>query len=122
MRIVGSRWSPRVHELKAFLSRSRRPYRWIEAEDRDRVVVHFPDGSTLQDPAVRDVARKLGLDVEPESRTYDLIVVGGGPAGLTAAIHAAADGLRRSWSSRRCPAVRRATAPWSRTTRAFLRV
>ncbi len=94
MRIVGSRWSPRVHELKAFLSRGRQPYRWIDAEDRDRVLVHFPDGSTLQDPAMRDVARKLGLEVEPESRTYDLIVVGGGPAGLTAAIHAAADGLR----------------------------
>ena len=83
-----------MHELKAFLSRSRQPYRWIEADEGDRAVVHFADGSTLQDPAVRDVARKLGLEVEPESRTYDLIVVGGGPAGLTAAIHGAADGLR----------------------------
>ena len=66
MRIIGRRWSPRVHAIKA------------------RVL--FPDGSILIDPEVRDVARRLGLEIEPDSRSYDLIVVGGGQASYSAII------------------------------------
>jgi thioredoxin reductase (NADPH) len=111
MRIVGQRWSPRAHAIKQFLARSRVPYRWLDVEGDpaaravataalppggdDRLpVVLLPDGSVLADPDVRTVAQKLGLPTEPEARLYDLIIVGGGPAGLTASINAASEGLR----------------------------
>jgi thioredoxin reductase (NADPH) len=107
LRVIGSRWSPRVHELKAFLARSRIPYRWLDVEQDeearataervspgDRPVVLFPDGSELVDPGVREVARRLGLDTEPDSRSYDLITIGGGPAGLSASIYGASEGMR----------------------------
>lgn len=109
VRVIGHRWSRSVHELKAFLSRSRVPYRWLDVErDGDgssvahregapgdqSVVVLFPDGSSLVNPPIRAVAEKLGLDTAPDARWYDLIVVGGGPAGLAASIYAASEGLR----------------------------
>ena len=109
VRVVGKRWSPRVHQIKAFLSKSRASYRWLDVDaeedaralatrmgaDPDKsVVVLFPDGSYLVDPDVAAVATTLGLDVEPDSLVYDLIIVGGGPAGLSAAIYGATDGLR----------------------------
>jgi thioredoxin reductase (NADPH) len=95
VRLVGPRWSPRVHALKDFLTRSRVPYRWSEPKrDGDVPVVLFPDGSSLQDPDIRQVAEKLGLETRPEAGDYDLIVVGGGPAGLTGSIYGASEGLR----------------------------
>jgi len=109
VRVIGDRWSPRVHEIKAFLSRSRASYRWLDVEvdeearalatvvgvdPKQSAVVLFPDGTTLVDPDIRTVASRLGLEVEPGALAYDLIVVGGGPAGLAAAIYGASDGLR----------------------------
>ena len=109
VRIIGHRWSPRVHELKTFFARSRVPYQWLDIERDDEAlavaeravpgikqfpVVLFPDGSFLVEPDVRTVAEKLGLDTEPNARFYDLIIVGGGPAGLSAAIYATSEGLR----------------------------
>jgi thioredoxin reductase (NADPH) len=109
IRVIGNRWSPRVHAIKDFLARSRVPFRWLDLETDEQAravaegaipgvdrfpVVIFPDGSSLSDPDVRTVAEKLGLDTEPDSRYWDLIVIGGGPAGIAASIYAASDGLR----------------------------
>jgi thioredoxin reductase (NADPH) len=109
IRVIGDRWSPRVHAIKDFLTRSRVPYRWLDLETDDQArklaesavpgadrfpIVLFPDGTVLVDPDVREVATRLGLDTEPDSRYWDLIVVGGGPAGVAASIYAASDGLR----------------------------
>jgi thioredoxin reductase (NADPH) len=107
VRVIGDRWSPRVHQIKAFLARSRVPYRWIDVDHDEgaRViaaeagaekgpVVLFPDGSALVDPDAREVAQKLGLETEPDSRSYDLITIGGGPAGLAGCIYGASEGLR----------------------------
>ena len=108
VRLVGERWSPRVHELKAFLARSRVTFQWYDpdsdseahtltdmppADRASRPVVLLPDGEVLVDPDVRTLAARLGLPTEPASTLYDLIVVGGGPAGLTAGMHAASEGL-----------------------------
>jgi thioredoxin reductase (NADPH) len=109
IRLVGDRWSPRVHELKRFLGRSGVPFLWfdIELENDPEVrrlaalagvesefpLVILPDGSLLADPDVESLADRLGLPTVPASSLYDLVVVGGGPAGLAAAIHAGSEGL-----------------------------
>jgi thioredoxin reductase (NADPH) len=109
IRIVGHRWSRQAHELKAFLARSRVGYRWLDVE-RDREagrylgdmrdaretlpIVILPDGTRLARPAVRDLAERIGLDTEPDQPFYDLLIVGGGPAGLSAAVYAASEGIR----------------------------
>jgi thioredoxin reductase (NADPH) len=108
VRVIGHRWSPRVHEIKAFLARSRVPYRWFDverdqdaagaehigSEERRYPIVVLTDGTVLSDPDVRELAERLGLNTEPDARFYDLIIVGGGPAGLAASIYAASEGLR----------------------------
>jgi thioredoxin reductase (NADPH) len=107
LRILGGRWSPHVHEIKSFLARSRVPFRWLDSEQdqhvrdsleqiggADHAVVLFPDGTRLIDPDVRELAVRLGLEIEPDDRFYDVIVVGGGPAGLAGAICSASEGLR----------------------------
>jgi thioredoxin reductase (NADPH) len=91
-----------VHEIKAFLARSRMPYRWFDVErdenpagaaehigsgEQRYPLVVLPDGTVLVNPDVRQLTQRLGLDTEPDSRSYDLIVIGGGPAGLAASIH-----------------------------------
>lgn len=108
VRLVGPRWSPRVHDLKQFLARSRVPYLWLDVDSdeegqqlaatvdegsRTAPLVLLPDGTRLVDPDVGALARSLGLSTRPSAPIYDLVVVGGGPAGLTASINAASEGL-----------------------------
>jgi thioredoxin reductase (NADPH) len=110
VRLLGHRWSPRVHELKRFLARSGVPFRWFDPDnDADaevrRIVaeagsmsladpiVILPDGLVLTNPDVQTLAERLGLPTEPASTLYDLIVIGGGPAGLAASIYGGSEGL-----------------------------
>src|SRR5512143_3892465 len=109
IRVAGSRWSPRSYEIKDFLSRNQTPYRWIDLDadpaTRELVetitpglkqlpVVFFPDGTTLAAPTSRELAERIGLQTQARQPFYDLIVVGGGPSGLAAAVYAASEGLR----------------------------
>jgi thioredoxin reductase (NADPH) len=108
IKVVGHRWSPETHELKAFLARSRIGYRWLDVERDDEAaeyagrngdggelpVVVFPDGSRMVQPSIRGLAERIGLDTEPDLPFYDLAIVGGGPAGLSAAVYAASEGVR----------------------------
>ena len=109
VRVVGTRWSDRAHEVKTFLARNHVPYRWLDVErdeearrllalaqaDADDLpLVLVPDGETLRAPTPRGLAEALGLRTRAQQPLYDLCIVGGGPAGVAAAVYAASEGLR----------------------------
>jgi thioredoxin reductase (NADPH) len=108
IRVVGTTWSPATHEVKDFLARNQVPYRFLDIErdeeaeailragdgDQTIPVVLFADGTRLVNPERRAVAERVGLQTEADSPFYDLIIVGGGPAGLAAAVYGASEGLR----------------------------
>ena len=107
-RIIGHRWSAQAHEIRDFLARSGIPYRWYTtdnaegrklleaagATDADIPVVLTTGGDVLITPSISEVADKVGLSTAPSEDFYDLIIVGGGPAGLGAAVYGASEGLR----------------------------
>jgi thioredoxin reductase (NADPH) len=107
-KVVGHRWSARSSGVREFLARNQVPYRWYlsdEAEgqallsaaeaDGERLpVVITADGKALVEPSDQDLASSVGLATTPSSRFYDLVVIGGGPAGLGAAVYGASEGLR----------------------------
>ena len=109
IRVAGSRWSPQSHAVKDFLSRTQTPYQWLDVDTdpaaRAEVerrgadpalppVILFPDGTHLEQPSARMLAERLGLQTAATKPIYDLIVVGGGPSGLAAAVYGASEGLR----------------------------
>ena len=108
VRIVGVRWSPEDHRIKDFLTRNQVPFRWLDVEtdpegarlaelsgaNSDGLpLVFFPDGSSASRPDIADIGLRIGLRSQPRARSYDLVVVGAGPAGLAAGVYAASEGL-----------------------------
>jgi thioredoxin reductase (NADPH) len=109
LRVAGSRWSRQSYEAREFLSRNNVPYQWIDI-DRDPAmhelvsqlspglvelpVILFSDGSHLVNPTPAALAERVGLKTHAAMPFYDLIVVGGGPAGLANAVYGASEGLR----------------------------
>jgi thioredoxin reductase (NADPH) len=109
IRVLGSQWSPQSHATKEFLSRNRVPYEWVDLDQDEpaRVlatslvgeivklpIVLFPDGAHLVAPTMAALAEKAGLQTHAKNPFYDVVVVGGGPAGLANAVYAASEGLR----------------------------
>lgn len=109
VRVAGSRWCADCYRVKEFLARNNVPYQWIDIErdapTRELVVsltgsasqlpvVWFPDGSFLVSPASRALADKVGIATHATQPFYDLVIVGGGPAGLANAVYAASEGVR----------------------------
>jgi thioredoxin reductase (NADPH) len=109
LRLVGTRWSPQSYALKEFLSKNQVPYQWVDLEQDSSIAevigdtandpaklpfVLFPDGSTLSAPTNQQVAEKVGLKTRAQLPFYDVVIVGGGPAGLAAATYAASEGLK----------------------------
>jgi thioredoxin reductase (NADPH) len=108
IRVVGLLWSARSHDVKDFLSRNRIPFQWLDVERSDQTaalveslgpdvklpVVLMPDGEWLSDPDDPTLAARVGLHTQAKSPFYDLVIVGGGPAGLAAAVYGASEGLR----------------------------
>jgi thioredoxin reductase (NADPH) len=117
LRLVGHRWSPDAHRLRDFLSRNLVPFRWIDIErDADEAarlrgaaaveelpLVVFADGRHEVAPSNRVVAEAIGLQATGEAASYDLVVVGAGPAGLAAAVYGASEGLRTAVLERQAP-------------------
>lgn len=121
IRVLGTRWSPRSYELRDFLARNRVPYQWIDVEqsanDPETVrllealgpeasnlpVVLFPDGTRLLESVPAEVAQKVGLRTRAQTDFYDLAIVGGGPAGLAAAVYGASEGLNTVIVEREAP-------------------
>lgn len=113
IRLIGQRWLPQSHQVKDFLFRNQRPFTWLDIEtdeeamrlieriklDRSQVdelqlpLIIFPDDSYLEAPTLLQVAEKIGLSTHPKQTFYDLVIVGGGPAGLGAAVYGASEGL-----------------------------
>ncbi|MBO0730343.1 MAG: FAD-dependent oxidoreductase [Acidimicrobiaceae bacterium] len=107
-KIVGHRWSARSHEVRDFLARNQVPYRWFqsdtpegarllsaaEADGEVLPVVITTEGAPLVAPSDAELAAEVGLSTIPQADFYDLIIVGGGPAGLGAAVYGASEGLR----------------------------
>lgn len=97
--IYGDQWQPRCHDVRDLLARHRVPYRWIDTGEEEEAAaggtrIVFPDGSDLVDPTDEDLALKLGFSTSPDESFYDVVIVGGGPAGLAAAVYASSEGLR----------------------------
>src|SRR5829696_9204139 len=118
VRVVGHRWSERSHDIKMFLARNHVPYRWYDverdaearrlrdlarAEAADLPLVLVPEGDTLRSPSALELAGALGLRTTAQQPLYDVCIVGGGPAGLAAAVYAASEGLSTVVVEREAP-------------------
>ena len=118
--VIGHRWSPKSHDVRDFLGRNLVPFKWLDldvsAEARETLsklstegtaptlpIVLLADGAVLEAPELSVLAGRIGLRLRAEKPFYDLVVVGGGPAGLAAAVYGASEGLRTLLVEREAP-------------------
>lgn len=121
IRVLGTRWSPKSYQLRDFLARNHVPYQWIDVEiaandpETQQLlealgeeagslpVVLFPDGTKLLDSVPAELAERVGLRTRAQTSFYDLAILGGGPAGLAAAVYGASEGLHTVMVEREAP-------------------
>jgi len=112
LRVLSDRWSPKSYALREFLARHQAPFRWLDVEKADRdaevaaaiaalgpdsgelPIVFFPEGSYVSNPESSELAARLGLKLRADADFFDLVIIGGGPAGLAAGVYAASEGLK----------------------------
>ena len=118
VRVFGTTWSPSTYETKAFLARNAVPYQFLDIDRDARAadvaasaqsdanelpVVILEDDTVLVNPEKSELATAIGIHVSPDAPFYDLIIVGGGPAGLAAAVYGASEGLSTALIERQAP-------------------
>ena len=121
LRVVGTRWSPASYDVRDFLARNQIPYQWLDAETAERdpevaklvmsdageklklPIVFLPDGGVLHQPGSQELAERLGLRTRAQLDFYDVAIIGGGPAGLAAAVYGASEGLKTVMVERDAP-------------------
>ncbi|AHJ99756.1 FAD-dependent oxidoreductase [Hymenobacter swuensis] len=118
VRLIGFQWSPKSHELKDFLAGYMVGYQWLDFETdaeaqtllarknltaHDLPVVVLEDGTALASPTPTEVATRIGLTVQASQELYDVVVIGGGPAGLAAGVYGASEGLKTLVIERQTP-------------------
>jgi thioredoxin reductase (NADPH) len=117
IRVLGQHWSSSSHLIKEFLGRNGVPYQWIDLENDEGQrllqasqiatptlpLVMFPDGELFQNPSPVQIADRIGLRTQAGSSFYDLVIIGGGPAGLAAAVYGASEGLSTVIVEREAP-------------------
>jgi len=101
IRVAGTLWSPKSHEVKDFLARHQIGYQWLDVESDAKAkalveeqspgipklpVVFFPDGKVLIQPEIRELAEKAGIQTQASLPFYDVVIIGAGPAGLSASV------------------------------------
>lgn len=115
--VYGERWDPACGEVRRFLSRNQIVHDWLSPdtpglarswtgslpEATDCPVVRLADGTLLNKPTMRELAVRLGLQTRPQQDVYDTLIIGGGPAGLAAAVYGASEGLRTLVIEREAP-------------------
>jgi thioredoxin reductase (NADPH) len=107
IRVIGAQWSPASHAVKDFLARHQISYQWLDVDINDQArqaaervnagspnlpIVMFPDGQEMVNPSLRELAEKVGMKIHTEAKHYELIIIGAGPAGLSAAVYGASEG------------------------------
>lgn len=118
IKVVGYQFSRQSHAVKDFLAGNLIPYQWLDVQTneegkrllslnnlstQDLPVVFFEDGGHLANPAILDIARKVGLNPQVKHDVYDVVIIGAGPAGLAAGVYGASEGLKTLLIERRAP-------------------
>ena len=118
IRLIGYQYVPKSHEIKDFLAGNLFPYQWLDIasderakewlalhnlETKDLPVVLLEDGTPLVNPSITELATKLGLATQALQETYDVTIIGAGPAGLAAAVYGGSEGLKTLLIERRAP-------------------
>jgi thioredoxin reductase (NADPH) len=122
LRLIAGRWAAKGHEIRDYLTRNQVPYHWLDptTDDEGRrmalgagvaeaeidpavPIVILEDGTVLRDPAAREIAEKVGIQTTAALPFYDLVIVGGGPSGLAAAVYGASEGLKTVLVEREAP-------------------
>jgi thioredoxin reductase (NADPH) len=116
-RVLGHRWDTACYDLRRFLARNQVSFEWLTPDDPELPLrwpaprpsaeecpaLELAGGVTLRRPTAREVARHLGLPTAPTGSNYDTVIIGGGPAGLAAAVYGASEGLRTLVVEREAP-------------------